>query len=297
MIQDILPLFGDVDDFCQIFAPQFNALGLSTGSRQRIKKASLCLSEVLTIISAFQLSDYRTFKGFYTQYVGQHLRGAFPKLVSYNRLLELMSQTLVPLCAYLNSKFGACSGVSFIDSLPVAVCHNRRIHWHRVFEGLARRGKSSVDRFFGFNLHLVVNDVGELLAVWLTPGNVDDRKPVPRLTRKLIGKLIGDRGYISQKLFAELIGRGLQLITKIKRNMKNRLLAMLDKLLVRKRASIETINDQLKNICQIEHSRHRSVTNFAVNTRAALIAYSFKEKKPSLNIRVKELEKLAPALV
>jgi transposase len=176
------------------------------------------------------------------------------------------------------------------------VCHNRRIHSHRVFDGLAQRGKSSVDWFFGFKLHLVVNDAGELLAVWLTPGNVDDRKPVPRLTRKLFGKLIGDRGYISQKLFAELIGRGLQLVTKIKRNMKNRLLPLLDKLLVRKRAIIETINDQLKNICQIEHSRHRSVTNFAVNTMAALIAYSFKEKKPSLNIRVKELERL-PALV
>jgi transposase len=296
MTQDILPLFCDVDDFCQRFEPDFNQHLLTDGSRQRRRQATLCLSEVMTIIIAFQLSDYRTFKGFYTRYVCQHLRGDFPKLVSYNRFVELQAQTLVPLCAYLNSKFGTCSGISFIDSLPLAVCHNRRIHSHRVFEGLAQRGKSSVDWFFGFKLHLVVNDEGELLAVWLTAGNVDDRKPVPRLTRKLFGKLIGDRGYISQKLFEELIGRGLQLVTRIKRNMKNRLLPMIDKLLVRKRAIIETINDQLKNICQIEHSRHRSVTNFAVNTMAALIAYSFKEKKPSLNIRVKELEQL-PALL
>jgi len=117
------------------------------------------------------------------------------------------------------------------------------------------------------------------------------------LTRNLYGKLIGDRGYISQKLFEWLFGRGVQLITKIKLKMKNRLMPMLDKLLLRKRALIETINDQLKNICQIEHSRHRSPTNFVVNTLAALIAYTFKEKKPSLNLRVKELEKLTPALV
>jgi hypothetical protein len=155
---------------------------------------------------------------------------------------------------------------------------------------------TSVNWFLGFKLHLVVNDCGELLAIWLTTGNVDDRKPVPHLMRKLYGKLIGDRGYISQKLFELLFGRGVHLITKIKSKMKNRLMPMLDKLL-RKQALIETINDQLKNICQIEHSRHRSPTNFVVNTIPTLIAYTFKEKKPSLNIRVQELEKLAPALV
>ena len=136
-----------------------------------------------------------------------------------------------------------------------------------------------------------------MLGVWLTSGNVDDRKPVPRLTRKLFGKLIGDKGYISQTLAELLSGRGLQLITKLKTNMKNRLMPVIDRLLLRKRALIETINDQLKNICQVEHSRHRSRSNFVVNTIAALIAYTFKEKKPSLNIRIKELEKLSPAVV
>ena len=177
------------------------------------------------------------------------------------------------------------------------MCHNRRIHSHKVFDGVARRGKSSVDWFYGFKLRLVVNDEGGLLAVWLTTGNVDDRKPVPRLTSKLFGKLFADRGYISKKPGEVLSGRGLQLVTKIKSNMKNRLLPLLDKLLLRKRALIETINDQLKNICQIEHSRHRSVKDLVVNTFAALIAYTFKEKKPSLNIRVKEQRELLQALV
>ncbi|MFP5263071.1 MAG: IS982 family transposase [Blastocatellia bacterium] len=293
----ILPLFCDVDDFCQHFEPEFKMHLLADGSVLGIRKSSLCLSEVVTIIIYFHLSGYRTFKDFYTRSVSRHMLATFPNLVSYNRFVELMAEALVPLCVYLNSRFGRCSGISFIDSLPLAVCHNRRIHAHKVFSGLAQRGRSSVDWFYGFKLHLVVNDEGELLAVWLTSGNIDDRKPLPHLTKKLFGKLIGDKGYISQRLTELLSGRGLQLVAKIKTNMKNRLMPMMDKLVLRKRALIETINDQLKNICQVAHSRHRSTSNFVVNTIAALIAYTFKEKKPSLNIRVKELEKLLPALM
>jgi transposase len=297
MDTDILPLFCDIDDFCQSFEPGLRKHLLEDGSIKRIRKSSLCLSEVMTIIIYFHLSGYRTFKDFYTRSLSKHFGWAFPRLVSYNRFVELMADAAVPLCAYLNTRFGQCSGISFIDSLPLAVCHNRRIHSHRVFADLARRGKSSVDWFYGFKLHLIVNDAGELLAVWLTTGNVDDRKPVPGLTKGLFGKLIGDRGYISNKLTELLSGRGIELITKIKSGMKNRLMPFIDKLLLRKRALIESINDQLKNICQVEHSRHRSPTNFVVNTIAALVAYTFREKKPSLNIRVKELEELLPALV
>jgi DDE family transposase len=141
-------------------------------------------------------------------------------------------------------------------------------------------------------LHLVVNDQGELLAFHLTPGNVDDRQPVPKLAKELFGKLFGDRGYISAPLQKVLSEQNLQLITKIKKNMKNRLLSVFDQILLRKRALIETINDQLKNICQIEHTRHRSTANFCVNVIAALIAYTYKEKLPSLNIRVKDQEQI-----
>jgi len=176
------------------------------------------------------------------------------------------------------------------------VCHNRRIPSHKVFAHVAERGKSSVDWFYGFKLHLIVNDQGELLAFQLTAGNVDDRKPVAKLAKGLFGKLFGDRGYISQNLQQILSEQNLQLITKIRKNMKNRLLSAFDQIMLRKRALIETINDQLKNICQIEHTRHRSAANFLVNVIGGGIAYTFKEKLPSLNIRVKELEQL-PALV
>jgi hypothetical protein len=148
-----------------------------------------------------------------------------------------------------------------------------------------------VDWFYGFKLHLIINDQGELLAFYLPPGNVDDRKPVPKLA-DLFGKLFGDRGYVSQELQELLREEGVELITRVKKNMKNRLMSMFDYLMLRKRALIETVNDQLKNICQIEHTRHRSIANFCVNVESSLIAYTFKEKLASLNIWVKDLEQL-----
>jgi hypothetical protein len=242
----------------------------------------------MTIIVLFHSSGYRNFKTFYTQHVLKHMLWAFPKLVSYNRFVELMPSALVPLCAYLQTRKGECSGVSFIDSTSLKVCHNRRIHSHQVFDGRARRGKTSVDWFYGFKLHLVINDRGELLSIRLTPGNVDDRQPVPELVKGLFGQLFGDKGYISQTLFETLYDDGVQLVTRLKTNMKNRLVSMFDRIMLRKRAIIESVIDQLKNISQIEHSRHRSVANCFVNLLAGLVAYTWREKKPSLNIRVKD---------
>lgn len=245
----------------------------------------MCPSEIMTIVILFQQSHYRTFKAFYTEHVQQHLRAEFPHLVSYSRFVELMPSVLVPLAVYLHTQLGECSGISFIDSTALAVCHTARIGQHRVFALDARRGKTSVGWFYGFKLHLVVNDRGELLAFCLTRGNVDDRRPVPRLVRRLFGKLFGDRGYISQALAEDLLLlHGVHLITKLRSNMRNRLLHVADKLLLRKRAIIESIVDQLKNICQIEHTRHRSPCNFLVNLLAGLIAYCHQPKKPSLGL-------------
>jgi hypothetical protein len=291
---DIVALFTDVDDFCREFEPQWQSRQLRRGSRQRQSK--LCLSEVLTITIAFHQSGYRTFKDFYQKEVGKHWRNEFPSLVSYHRFVELMSAALVPLCCFLNTRRGQLTGLAFIDSTPLAICHNARILSNKVFRGLATRGKNSVGWFYGFKLHLVVNELGELLALKLTPAHVDDRVPVPDLTADLIGKLFGDRGYVSHPLFEELFDRGLQLITRLKKKMKNALMPMFDKILLRKRAIIESVNDQLKNISQIEHSRHRSPTNFMVNVIAGLIAYTYRATKPALNLRPEPVAQL-PVLV
>jgi hypothetical protein len=291
---DILPLFCDIDDFCLLFEPLWEQTLLET--RQRHRASTLCLSEVMTIITLFHASSYRNFKAYYTEHVMKQYVWAFPRLVSYGRFVELMQGALVPLCGYLQSRKGQCSGISFIDSTSLKVCHNRRIHSHQVFAGCAKRGKTSVDWFFGFKLHLVINDRGELLSLRLTPGNTDDRRPVPELVKGLFGKLFGDKGYVSGPLFEALYDEGVQLVTKLKRGMRNRLMSLLDKIMLRKRAIIESVNDQLKNISQIEHSRHRSVANCFVNLLGGLIAYTWREKKPSLNIRVNEQLQL-PALV
>jgi hypothetical protein len=238
----------------------------------------------MTILIHFHQSQYRTFKAYYSQHLCPHLRGEFPHLVSYGRFVQLMPRVLALLAAYLFTCLGRCTGISFVDSTSLAVCHNRRISQHKVFAGMAARGKTSTGWFFGFKLHLVFNDRGELLALVLTPGNRQDVKVLPRLVARLFGKLFGDKGYLSQALFEQLLAQGIQLITKLKSNMKNRLMPLSDKLLLRKRAIIETTNDQLKNISQIEHTRHRSPINFLVNLLCGLIAYCHQPKKPSLHL-------------
>jgi hypothetical protein len=277
-------LFCDVDDFCQTFLPHWRHEQLVYGEHQRRRSGQLSISELMTILVHFHQSHYRHFKGYYLGYVRRHLKDAFPRLVSYQRFVALMPSVLIPLCIYLQQRKGQATGLAFIDATSIAVCHNRRIYNHKVFKKIAQRGKTSMGWFYGFKLHRVVNDRGELLAFRLTPGNVDDRRPVPQLIRGLAGKLFGDKGYLSKRLFQALFEEGLQLITPIRKNMRNRLLPLFDKLLLRKRALIETINDQLKNISQIEHSRHRSVANFMVNLVAGLIAYTHQSLKPSLNL-------------
>jgi hypothetical protein len=286
----LLDLFVDVDDFCLIFLPLWEQRLLAEGSQRRRRKGQLRVSEVMTIIIHFHQSHYRNFKAYYTDHVCKHLRSEFPNLVSYERFVALIPSVLGPLIAYLRNLYGSCTGISFVDSTSLAVCDNHRIHANKVFEGFAQRGKTSMGWFYGTKLHFVINDCGELLACQLTPSNVDDRVPVPLLAQRLFGKLFADKGYISQALFDLLFDTfGVQLITGLRKNMKNRLIALHDKLILRKRAIVESVIDQLKNISQIEHTRHPSPINFFVNVIAGLIAYCLQPKKPSLNLKSKPM--------
>ena len=273
--------FCAVDDFCQMFEPEWRQRQLESGERRRRRERELACSEIMTIVIVFHSSNYRDFKHFYMMLQVRHST-EFPKLVSYSRFVTLMKSVLGPLCAYLKFCMGCSTGIAFVDSTAIAVCGNKRIGRHRVFDELAKRGKTTMGWFFGFKLHLIINECGELLAARLTPGNVDDREPVPEMVGRLSGKLFADKGYISARLFADLWESGVHLITQIRSNMHNRLMHLVDKILLRKRSLIETVNDQLKNIAQIEHSRHRSVTNFMVNLVAGLISYCHQPKKPTI---------------
>jgi len=284
-MDSLVELFCHVDDFCQVFLPIMEKKMLGSGDKKRKRDRSLTISEVMTILIYFHQSHYRNFKAYYLEHVLPHLRGEFPGLVSYTRFVDYIPSALIPLCVYFKTTcLGNCTGVSFVDSTSLDVCLNQRIASHKVFAGLAARGKTSTGWFFGFKLHLVINDRGELLNVTLTAANVDDRKPVPDLVDNLFGKIFGDKGYISQALFDLLQETvGVLLITKLKSNSKNRLpMEFTNRVLLRKRAIVESVIDQLKNISQIEHSRHRSVGNFMVNLICGLIAYAHQPKKLSL---------------
>lgn len=286
-------IYVEVDDFCQQFMPAWEASLLESGEKQRHKPSRLSTSEVMTLLILFHHYRFRDFKTFYLTYAQRHLKTEFPHLVSYTRMLKLLQSTLVPLCAYLTQRYGQPSGIAFIDATKLQVCHNIRIPRNKVFAGVAARGKTTMGWFYGFKLHLLINECGEILSVKVTPANTDDRVPVPAMTDGLWGKLYGDKGYLSQALFDELQRKKVTLITNIRRNMKPRLMQLWDKLMLRKRFVIETVFDQLKNISQIEHSRHRSVTSFMVHLIAGLIAYTFQPKKPSLNLSGFETNQLA----
>ncbi len=283
-MSQLVAMFCEIDDFCKTFEPIYEHHLLASAGKHRRRPPALALSEIMTLIVDFHTSHYRDFKAYYLFHARTHLRPYFPTLVSYNRFVELMPRALIPLIVYLKTRLAQATGIAFIDSTPIAVCHNRRIHSHKVFDGIAQRGKTSMGWFYGFKLHVIINDRGELLACHLTPGNVDDRQPVCLLSRGLVGQLFGDKGYLSQALHDELLGQGLELLTGIRKTMKNRVVRLFDKLMLRRRALIESVNDQLKNISQIEHTRHRSVTGFMVNLIAGLIAYTYYPTKPSLGL-------------
>ena len=285
----IIEIFSMCDDFSKNFDDiiQKNSIDAreSTKKRKYHRDGTMSDAEVMTILVLFHGSGYRCLKHFYLDHVCKHMRHLFPKVVSYNRFIELQKCAVIKLAVFVKTiLMGKCTGISFIDSTPLRVCRNQRILQHKTFKGIAQRGKCSMGWFFGFKLHIICNEMGEIVNFMFTPGNVDDRDPlkVERFTKELYGKIIADRGYISKDLFCKLFVNGIQLITKLKNKMKNSLMSVADKVLLRKRAIIESVNDELKNMAQIEHSRHRSLHNFVNNLMAGIAAYSFFPKKPML---------------
>ena len=225
-MEELLAIFCDVDDFCKDYE-SYCEHHLLMDKEKIIPKTSMSLSEIMTIIIYFHLSNQRTFKWYYIKFVGTVLRPYFPRQVSYNRFVEIMKMSIVPLTLYLMKyRVGKCTGINFIDSTTLDVCDSHRISSHKVFSGLAQRGKSSMGWFYGFKLHLIINDMVEIPSVCLTSGNVDDRNwgVIARLTKEIYGKLFADRGYVSQKLFEKLFEQNIQLVTRLRSNMKNKLM-------------------------------------------------------------------------
>jgi hypothetical protein len=287
----ITEIFCIADDFCKEFDMEIkkHRIEAHNGKRRRNRSCTMSDSEIITVMLCFHFGSFRNFKHYYLHYVGEHLKSEFPDQLSYNRFIQLEHRVMIPLMLFLKLIcFGECTGITFVDSTKIAVCHNKRIKRNRVFKDLAALGKSTTGWFYGFKLHLVCNDKGELLNFCLTKGNVDDRNTdvFKVMSKSLFGKLYGDKGYISSSLFEALFSDGIHLVTGIRSNMKNHLMSLRDKILLRKRSVIETINDELKNICQVEHSRHRGTANFLMNMLAGLTAYCFFDKKPAIRFEM-----------
>ena len=282
----VTEIFVMADDFCKFFDQMMEKYSIPDKNKRKYHRdGTMSKAEIMVILILFHSSGYRCLKHFYLNHVCVHLRHLFPEVVSCNRFVELEKSVALPLAIFIKKVLlGKCTGISFVDSTPLRVCRNQRIHVHKVFKGIAERGKCSMGWFFGFKLHLICNEKGELLNFMITPGDVDDRKPLElkSFIEFIYGKLVGDKGYISKNLFQRLFVDGIQQITKLKSNMKGALMSVSDRLLLRKRAIIETVNDELKNIAQVEYSRHRSFDNFIVNLLGAISTYCFFPKKPCI---------------
>ena len=271
----VTELFCIIDEFCKHFDAENagNLLEDNSGVKRRRRAASLSDSEIMTILLYFHFGTFRNFKHYYLFFIKGTMKSYFPKAVSYNRFVELESRVFFQLMFFLNlGAFGRCTGITFVDSTMIPVCHNLRRYANKVFKGIATDGKGTMGWCHGFKLHLACNDRGEIIAFVLTGANVSDKDPnvFKVLAKRLYGKLFADKGYISQKLFDFLFEDGIQLVTGLRVNMKNKLMPFYDRMMLRKRYIIETINDMLKNTAQIVHSRHRSVSNFIMNLISAL---------------------------
>lgn len=289
----LVKIFCEIDDFCKQFEKQFDKRLLAGGTGQRHCHCSLRASEVMTICVYYPQTGYKTFKDYYTKYVLVHMTNDFHGLVSYNRFIELRKKVMAHLLIFAQLKaMGKCTGTSFIDSFALKVCHIKRSSSHKVFRAIAKKGKTSTGWFYGLKLHVVINHIGEIITFYVTSGNVSDcnEKVLIKLTKKLFGKLFGDKGYIvNKKLFEKLFLRNVHIITGIRKNMENKLMPLENKLLLRKRGIIESVGNILKERLSLEHSRHRSIWGFFCHIFATIISYNFREKKPSITLNYSNL--------
>ncbi len=277
---DITTMFCFVYDFIKQLDVKTASARIG-GARSRGPKPRMQLSEVMTILLFYHVSSYDCFKHYYCEKILRDHHRDF-NLVSYQQFVKLIPLAMPLVIVLLRSMLRSCTGISFADATSIEVCKTYRINRHRTFAGLAARGKTTKGWFFGFKLHLVIAPTGELVKVKFTPGNRDDRKALETMTDGLFGKVCGDRGYIGKDFATRLADKGIQIITRLKKGMKNVLMDIDDKMLLLKRSLIETVIGKIKFLGKFEHSRHRSISNAFVHMIASLINYQSLDNKPSI---------------
>lgn len=282
-MHQLISIFCEIDDFCNELdkhSEHYMLAGPTKGNRG--PACGLSISEIMTILVMFQMSRFRDFKNFYTGFLCFYHRCYFPNLPSYGRFVNLINRAIFPLTIFTQLKAGKQTGIYYIDSSCLPVCHIKRSKRHKTFDSIAEYGKTSVGWFFGLKLHLVINDRGELLAFKITRGSQSDSKEAIPLLKSLKGLALGDKGYIGKKIFEELMNGGLKLITRKRKNMKDKLdISAYEKQLLNQRGIIETVIGHLKHCYQVWHTRHRSIINAMTHLVAALAAYAIEPLKLS----------------
>lgn len=280
----LIELFIEIDDLLQAYE-SYKATQTLGRIRQPTRVPALSGSEVCTIWVCYHYSGYKCFEYYYKNKVLKELREYFPNVPTYETFLQYIPKAKGALYLWLLYTCGRSdrTGLYYIDSKRLQVCHLKRQHSNKVFKDIARKGKSSMGWFFGFKLHLVVNQIGQVVAFDLTTGNVADNNQnlLKKLLANLQGYCIGDKGYHT-KLFAFFYENGLHLLTKPKKNMKHRITTEYHNKLIDKRGLIESVFDILTSVCDLEHTRHRNPDNAFAHMIAAVIAYQYLNKKPAL---------------
>ena len=269
-------IFCDIDDFCKEFDHymQNKLLPSPEGNRHRRGPAcSLSDSEIMTILVFFQSSSWRNFKHFYMGFLCVYWPNEFPNLPSYNRFIEIMNRVTFHLVLFAQLRSGKRTGIYYIDSTCLPVCHLKRSRRHKTFDEIAQYGRTSVAWFFGLKLHIVINDRGELIAFKITSGKMHDAKASEPILAFLKGTAFGDKGYLGKALFSRLLEKGLKLITRTRKNMKPVHYSAIEKQLLNQRGIIETVINHFKHHYHIWHTRHRSVINAMTHLMAGIVAY------------------------
>jgi len=280
MLERLTEVFCEVDDFCKAFQAQRKTYLLGSAAAPRGPKPGLSVSEIITLLLVLHSYRLKYLKNFYQGCAMPLLRQYFPAMACYEQFVTLQKRAFVPLMFFLLSRMGKKTGIYYIDSTALPGCDNHRIHRPKTFAGLAARGKTSMGWFFGFKLQLVFNNLNQIVACKLTPGQVHDTKPLPQLTKNLLGKLFGDKGYISKKLAQELLRRGLTLFTRVRKNMKALPLTIPDKLLLNARNMAETIIGRIRQFSSLNLPMHRLPLNAFLHLLAAITAYQINPIKP-----------------
>ena len=245
------------------------------------KTFNLTIAELVSLAIFRYLMGFKTWKEFY-KFIKTYHQQDFPNLPKYGNFLRAMNR--LSFFAYfmqqgfLNffKKITKRRDIKFVDSTKLKVCRNKREFTHQVCKNIARKGKSSIGWFYGFKLHIICNELMQILEFTITPGNTDDREGLEMIWNDIFGMIIADAGYIGKKRQEKAFNLGKRLLTAVKANMK-KMMTFMQHILLKLRQRVETVYSVLKLRLGIETTLPRSPLGYFAHYIWCILAYQFKK--------------------